>query len=156
MVYSVLKEVFLLAYLLFVAWSLLRWARLRIFRDTSFRSRIGSGGLLAASSSAVLLFYFYCYVLIARALTADGLALWTWAIVGEAFAVAGLILALFGTGWVRQSGFLISLVAFFQWGRPSVGIGPMSKVDAAMFASIAFFGCVLFASRYFHSRRPAQ
>ncbi len=155
MVVAELRTVFLFAYLLFVIWSLFRWAHLRMFREASLRSRIGSVGLLAGSSSAVLLAFFYSYVWIAHELPAHGLALWTLFLVGEGLAVAGVILGSLGTGWVRQSGFLISLVVVFQWGRPSVGRGPISLADGVMFTSLALYGLVLLAYRHLHLRRTA-
>jgi hypothetical protein len=121
MVFVELRTVLLFAYLLFVIRSLFKWAHLRIFRETSVRSRMASVGLIAGSTSAVLLAFFYCYWWIAHELPAHGLALWTLFLVSESLAIVGLILALTGIGWVRQSGFLISLVVVFQWARPSVG-----------------------------------
>lgn len=155
MVVEEVGTVFLFAYLSFVVWSLFRWAYSRTLQKASLRSRIGSVGLIAGSSSAVLLAWFYLYVRIAHELPAHGLTLWTIFLVGGGLAVAGVILASLGTGWVRQSGFLISLVVVFQWGRPSIGRGPISLVDRAMFASLALFGFVVLAYRYLHSQRTA-
>ena len=153
MVIGELRTVFLFAYLLFVIWSLFRWAHLRMFREASLRSRIGSVGLIAGSASAVLLAFLYSYVWIAHKLPAQGLALWTFFLVGAGLAITGVILGVIGTGWIRESAFPISLVVVFQWGRPSVGRGPISLVDLAMFTLLALFGFVLLAYRYLSSRR---
>jgi hypothetical protein len=150
-----LRTVFLFAYLLFVVWALYRWAHLQPFLVRSLRSRLGSLGLLAGSSSAVLLAYFHIYVIIAHRLPAHGLSLWTLMAVGEGLGVVGLILASLGTAWVRRSGFLISLVMVFQWGMPSVGRGPISLVELEMLASLALFGFVLLGRRYPKSRHAA-
>lgn len=148
------RTVFLYAYLFFVIWALFRWAYSRTSQRASLRSRMGSIGLIAGSSSAVLLALFYIYVWIAHKLPAQGLALWSLVLVGEGLAIVGMIVASLGTGWVRQSGFLISLVMVFEWGRMLAG--PIRLVDRAMFTSLALFGFVLLAYRYLHSRRTAR
>jgi len=153
MVFVELRTVLLFGYLLFVIRSLFKWAHLRIFQETSVRSRIGSVGLIAGSTSAVFLAFFYSYWWIAHELPAHGLALWTLFLVSEGLAIVGLILASAGIGWVRQSGFVISLVVVFQWARPSVGRGPISLADLALFSLLALFGVGLLACRYLQSRR---
>lgn len=150
-----LRTLFLFVYFLLVIWSLFKWVDLRTFRETSLRSRIGSVGLIGGSTSASLLASFYSYVWIVRQLPAHGLALWILLVVGASLAIGSLILASVGTGWVRRSGFVISLVAAFQWGRPSIGRGPIGSVDLAMFASLALSGLVLLVHRYLRAGRAA-
>jgi hypothetical protein len=151
MVFVELRTVFLFAYICFVIWSLFRWAFFPA-RETSLRSRLGSAGLVAGSSSAILLAVFYSYVWMAHELPAHGLNLWVMLLFGVGLGVAGVILGSLGTGWVRRSAFPISLVAIFQWGRPSAGRGPINLVDGLMFASLGLFGLVLIANRYLRSR----
>src|SRR5664279_4916073 len=82
MVMEEARTVFLYAHLFFVIWALFRWAYSRTSQRASLRSRMGSIGLIAGSSSAVLLALFYIYVWIAHKLPAQGLALWSLVLVG--------------------------------------------------------------------------
>lgn len=147
-----LRTVFLIAYLLFVIWSLYEWVQSRTFRGDSLRGRIGSIGLIAGSASASLLIFFYVYIWVNRELPAHGSALWSLMVVGEGLALGGLILGLIGTGWIRQSAFLISIVVVFQWAKPSVGRGPIRSVDIAVLAFFVVFGSLFLIYRKSESR----
>jgi hypothetical protein len=155
-VFLEVRTVFLLFYFVFVVLSLYRMTRSRVFRAHSARSRIGVLGLLAGSSSAILLAWFYTYIWTLHKLPAHGSALWTLTVVGEALAILGVILGFLGTGWIRQSGLLISAVPVFQWGRTSAGRGPISLVDLAMFASVVLIGLVSLANHCVQSRRASS
>ena|ERR1700676_2718800 len=144
-----LKNLFLIAYLIFVVWSLLKWARHRTLPKSPIRGRLGSIGLIAGSVSAGLFAWFYIYLWIVHRLPLHGLDLWELTFLGEGLALAGFIAGAFGTGWVRQSTLFICLVPMFQWFRELVGrVKPGRLIDGAMFVSVALFGCALLGYRY--------
>ena len=104
---------------------------------------------MIGSGSAVLFAWFYFYLWVARNLPAHGLALWTLVLVGEGLAIAGIVLGALGTGWVRQSAVLISLVVVFQWWRElASGAEPARLVDGIMFALLALYGLAWIGHRY--------
>jgi hypothetical protein len=144
-----LKNLFLIAYLIFVVWSLLKWARHRTVTRSPIRSRVGSIGLIAGSISAGLFAWFYIYLWVAHKLPVHGLDLWELTLIGEGLALAGFIAGALGSGWVRQSTLFICIVPIFQWLRELVGGVRRSRlVDLAMFAALALFGCALVGYRY--------
>ena len=143
------KNLFLIAYLIFVVWSLLKWARHRTLPESPVRGRVGSIGMIAGSVSAGLFAWFYIYLWRVHRLPLHGLDLWELMLLGEGLALAGFIAGAFGTGWVRQSTLFICLVPMFQWFREFVGRVKQGRlIDLAMFASLAVFSCALLGCRY--------
>lgn len=152
-----LRTLVLIAYFVFVVWSLFKWAHHRTLPNSSTRGRLGSIGLIAGSVSAVVFAWFYIYLWIAHKLPLHGLDLWEMMIIGEGLALVGFIVGTFGTGWVRQSTLLICLVMMFQWFRELVGRVKLGRlIDGAMFASVALFGCALLGYRYFARHNNAS
>jgi hypothetical protein len=139
-----LRTLFLIAYLAFVLWTLVKWARHRTLPNSPMRDRAGSVGLIAGSISVGLFAWFYIYLWIEREPPVRGLDLWALMFVGEGLAIAGFIVGALGLRWVRLSTLFICLVMMFQWLRELVGrVHQARLVDGAMFASLALFGCAL-------------
>jgi hypothetical protein len=112
-------------------------------------------GLALGICSAALYKWFFIYASVSDSLIAHGSALFIYYSVCSGLAIAGLILGLAGSRWIRQSAMIVSLVMVFQ----SLELWEMrTKVDVvlalAMFTSLAILGIISLGCRYFISRAP--
>ena len=108
------KALFIILYLLFIAYSLARWMYLRrAFAST--RYRLGALGMLIGSISAALFVWFRWYVWKHHALPFHGSNLWELLYLSEALAVTGMVFGAISHGWVRDATLFISFVMAFKW-----------------------------------------
>jgi hypothetical protein len=144
------RAVFLLAYAIFVAWSLVRWIIATGKSEYVLRDWLGSLGLAAGICSAVLFAWFYVYVWTEHRLIAHGIAQGLYFLAGGCLAVFGLILGLTGRRWVRRSAAIVALVMVFQWwGEMLFHLKEKSAVTIAMFVSLLAIGFALLVSQRF-------
>jgi hypothetical protein len=151
--------VFLLAYAVFMVYSLVRWIFASGKSKYSLRDWLGSLGLATGICSAMLFAWFFLYLWTEHRLIVNGIAQGLYFLAGGCFAIFGLILGLTGRGWVRRSAAFVALVMVFQWwGEMLFHIKEKSVVTIAMFVSLAVIEIILLGRRYFihRKRRVAQ
>src|SRR6185437_2172899 len=106
--------------------------------EYSLRDWLGSLGLAAGTSSAMLFAAFFVYLWAAHRLIANGLAQVFYFLAGGFLAIGGLILGLVGRGWIRSTAVFVALVMLFQWwGELIFQIRTKGFVTIAMFVSVA-------------------
>lgn len=145
-----IRPVFLIAYGIFVVWTVVRLIMaIRSFRR-NLRDWLGSIGLLAGICSAMLLALFYIHIWVEGKLIAHGAALWIYYYTAICFALIGLALGLTGHGWVRRSSTIVCLVMVFQWsGQMVVSAREDFLITVAMFVSLAAVGIIFMAPQRF-------
>lgn len=145
------RPIFLAAYGVFVAWTVVKWAMDFRSSDRKLRDWLGASGIAVGVCSAILFALFYVHIWAVGTLIAHGAALWVYCYTGICFAIAGLILGITGRGWVRQASTIISLVMAFQWsGQMVISARQDSFITIAMFITIGAVGILFIAGRYSH------
>lgn len=133
-------------YLLFVMWSIWRWARSPGDERGGWRFHAATFGLFLGVGSAILLVAFYAHLWVTGNLIAHGAILWLLFYAGESSADAGLLLALAGRGVLRASAVLVNLVMVFQWwGRMIVGLHAEAVLSTIMYVCVAI-ACAWFCA----------
>jgi hypothetical protein len=145
-----IRPAFLIAYGIFVVWTVVRLMMEIRSSRRKLRDWLGSFGLAAGICSAMLLALFYIHIWVEGKLIAHGAALWIYYYAAICFAIIGLILGLTGHGWVRRSSTVVSLVMVFQWsGQMVVSAREDFLITVAMFVSLAVVGITFMASQRF-------
>jgi hypothetical protein len=144
------RPAFLIAYGIFVVWTVVRWTMgIRSIQQT-LRAWIGSVGLAAGICSALLLLLFYMHIWIKGALIAHGAALWLLYYAGICLAVIGLTFGLAGCRWLRRSCTVISLVMVFQWsGQMADSLRQDFLITVAMLVLLGAVGVIYVGFWYF-------
>jgi hypothetical protein len=147
------RIVFMLLFSIFVIWSVAIWCKQFTQQRIGLRDWSGMLGVSLAICSTIPYAVLYLFFLARHSLIAHGSALWAIYYSGEAAAVLGFTLGVFGFARLRFYSLIISIVMAFQWWRemtPSFRFGAV--ITLFMFLSLTVVVGVLLGSRYFSSR----
>jgi len=150
---GIMREVFMLAYAIFVICIFVRWILELGASRFTLRDWLGSIGLATGICSVVLYALFLFYLWMENRLIAHGSTLWLYYYAGFYLAIVGIMLSLAGHNWVRRSSIVISLVMVFQWwGRMIVGLKAESIITVAMFVSLVVVGILVLGNKFIFRR----
>jgi hypothetical protein len=148
------KPMIEVVYATLAAWSLVRLILAKRSTVFTLRDWFGALGLVAGICSGAFFAWFYIYFWVAHSLIAHGFALFTYYIAGSCLAVAGMILALIGRGWVRRSASTVSLVMAFQWlGMWDMSPGLDQDITIATLVLLLAWGVMSLVVRHFAKRQ---
>jgi hypothetical protein len=129
---------FMLAYGVFVIWSIVTWVVVERRTASGPRGWLGALGLCSGVISALLFLAYLMSIVLERRLIAHGSVLWIYYYSGESLGVLGIFLGLAGKGRTRFSSVIVSVVMVFQWlGAMVYGRRVEALSTNAMYLSVA-------------------
>jgi hypothetical protein len=150
------RVVFLLGFILFAIWQMMRWMRHARENLSTIRDWIGAFAFWLGIVSCSVLGFQYAYFAATHKLVADIGTMASLISSCLLASIAGIPIAFAGRGWVRRAAVFILVVAAFEWSLPEHAASRGYVITETMFAALAVGALLWFAIHKIRTARKIE